>query len=115
MKNFLKISSAAVVVFSASVAYAQSGSTSDVSGPAPGSVVTFAPLPVASTPSSGVGERHAGNVVRADHGGGERIQQLRRQRPGQLLCRRNASRAVPRGACGAGANGERDQVVGFPG
>jgi hypothetical protein len=46
MKTFLKISGAALVVMSASVAYAQSGSGSDVTGPTPGSTVTFAPLPV---------------------------------------------------------------------
>lgn len=51
MKNFLRISAAAIAM--ASPAFAQTGTGSDVTGPPPGATVTFAPLPVPSNPAGG--------------------------------------------------------------
>lgn len=51
-KPFIRISAAAAIAFTATAAYAQSGSMSDVAGPTQSTVVTFAPL---GTPGGGTG------------------------------------------------------------
>ena len=53
MNQFLKIGLATAIALTATTAFAQA--SGGVGGPTPGSIVTYAPLPVPGSPSSGAG------------------------------------------------------------